>query len=128
MLFFKIKGCVSFVFDCCFKMKTDKMGDLFSVITKMPCQRVEDANHIHFLLGNALKLSNQALYHLDLIWKVIEENMLIQKWHAVVKCPYQLANKWETIMLFLRNLAIVKLEFGQNLMQKWIVYWFFCKL
>ena len=33
-------------------------------------------------------------------------------------CPYQIANKWEIILLLLRNLALVKLKFGQNLMQK----------
>ena len=32
--------------------------------------------------------------------------------------PYQLANKWEIISLLLRKLAVVKLYFGQNLMQK----------
>ena len=32
--------------------------------------------------------------------------------------PYQLANKGEIILLLLRKLAIVKLYFGQSLMQK----------
>ena len=47
-------------------MKTGKMGDSFLVIPKMPYHRAEYTNHILVLLGNALKLLNQALYHQDL--------------------------------------------------------------
>ena len=38
--------------------------------------------------------------------------------------PYQLANKWEIILLLLRKLAAVKLYFGQNLMQKFCIDFF----
>ena len=33
-------------------------------------------------------------------------------------CPYQLENKSGITLLLLRYLAVVKLKFGQNLMQK----------
>ena len=52
-------------------------------------------------------------------------NEMMHKMHDVLlylstvqKHQYQLANKWEIILLLLRNLAVVKLKFGQNLMQK----------
>ena len=36
----------------------------------------------------------------------------------VDNCPYQLENRSEMLLLLLRNLAVIKLKFGQNVMQK----------
>ena len=44
-------------------------------------------------------------------------NVLRKKYMLGKYCPYQLACKWEIILLLLRKLAVVKLNFGQNLMQ-----------
>ena len=39
-------------------------------------------------------------------------------------CSYQLKYKWEMILLLMRNLSLVKVKFGKNLMQKQILHWF----